>query len=282
MWNCVKIVLTDTCTAECEICYAACSPKNKRVMSEKLLFDALSQIKELAQLDASKQPKMTDDPKKQDKLKGKGMKIISFTGGEPFLFYDLLKAGVMRAKELGFSVEVRTNGFWGAWPSEQISQKLDDLPLDYMIISTDYHHSRFVPESSLEGAMSYVKGRNLRCTLRVGETRSAPADEYIVRMGPYKYMTNIVIHPFMRMGRAKPMDEENFFRVTRAKGEKCPSDKTISIRYDGEVFLGGGPSWTDDALSFGNMSKRPLSEMLTSERAKGFFDAFELGYRQNG
>jgi pyruvate-formate lyase-activating enzyme len=85
---------------------------NDRVMSEELLSDALTQIKNLG-LPA-----------------GDGAKTICFSGGEPFLFYELLKSGVAKAKEMGFSTEAHTNGFWGAETGERISEMLGNLALD--------------------------------------------------------------------------------------------------------------------------------------------------------
>lgn len=246
------LVLTDKCTAECGICCAGCSGRNKRVMSERVLSDALEMIKELVRAD------------------GGDAMTVSFSGGEPFLFYDLLKRGAAKAKELGFSVDVCTNGFWGAWPRDEINAKLTSLGLDCITISADYFHGKFIPEPAIEGAMRYVKGSALKCTLMIGETRDAPADTFIVKMGLYKFMTNIKIHPYMMIGRAKSMDEKNFFRLREPGEIKCPAAGSLTIRYDGEVFLCGGPAWTEDSTSFGNIRDSSLSDILSSERAKKF------------
>jgi MoaA/NifB/PqqE/SkfB family radical SAM enzyme len=221
-------------------------------MSEELLLGALERIESFDSPDGGK------------------VKNVSFTGGEPFLFYDLLKSGVTRAKALGFSTEVHTNGFWGAEPDEQISEKLDGLPLDRIVISTDRFHEKFVPEPVIYNLMRFVKGRNVKCTLRIGETPGAAADRFIVKMGAYKYMTNLVIHPFMRIGRAESIGEDNFFRLRDVKNARCPAGEWFTIRFDGEVFPCGGPIWANDAFSCGNLSDNSLSDILNGGRAKEF------------
>jgi MoaA/NifB/PqqE/SkfB family radical SAM enzyme len=221
-------------------------------MSEELLFGALEQIKSFDSPDGGK------------------VKNICFTGGEPFLFYYLVKSGVVRAKELGFSTEVCTNGFWGNLPDDQISERLDGLPIDRITISTDYFHDKFVPEPVIYNLMRFVKGRNVRCTLRIGETPDAAADRFIVKVGAYKYMTNLVIHPFMRIGRAESIREENFFRPPDVNNARCPAGECFTIRFDGEVFPCGGPIWAYDALSCGNLSNDSLSDILNSGIAKEF------------
>jgi hypothetical protein len=121
--------------------------------------------------------------------------------------------------------------------------------------------------------MKFIKGSNVRCTLRIGETTNATSDDFILKMGAYKYMTNTVIHPFMKIGRAGSMAEGDFFRLIDAKKTKCPSGKSLTIRFDGEVFLCGGPAWTKDSMSFGNIRDSSLSDILNGDRAKKFSSA---------
>lgn len=42
----------------------------------------------------------------------KGIRSISFEGGEPFLYYGLLKEGIRQVTEAGFTTAVETNCYW--------------------------------------------------------------------------------------------------------------------------------------------------------------------------
>jgi MoaA/NifB/PqqE/SkfB family radical SAM enzyme len=230
-------------------------------MNEELLFKSLEQIGLLADRGVSP-------------VSFRGTKKICFSGGEPFLFYDLLKSGLAKAKELGFSTEVCTNGFWGNWADSRITDALQTLPLDCLTISTDYFHEKFVSDSAILNLMKFVKRSGVKCTIRIGETSDAAASDFIVKMGAYKYMTNLVIYPFMKIGRAASMGGEKFFRLRDVSEAKCPARGSVAVRFDGEVFFCAGPAWTNDAMSFGNIADASLSDILNGERAKEFSSVF--------
>jgi hypothetical protein len=89
-------------------------------------------------------------------------------------------------------------------------------------------------------------------------------------MGPYKFMTNLNIHPYMRIGRAESLPEKDFFRLLKTEDAKCPSGGYVTVRYDGEVFPCGGPVWADDAFSIGSVSVKPLGKILEEPYAQKF------------
>jgi pyruvate-formate lyase-activating enzyme len=76
---------------------------------------------------------------------------IYFEGGEPFLYYQTMLAGIDRALELGFKVGVVTNSYWATSDEDArlwltpLAGKIQDLT-----ISSDlFHFSEKVSRQSI-------------------------------------------------------------------------------------------------------------------------------------
>ena len=87
--NGLHLLLTYQCTFECDHCFAWGSPWQSGTMTIYKVRHILNQAKE------------TDS-----------VKWIYFEGGEPFLYYQSMMAGINLAIELGFNVGIVTNSYW--------------------------------------------------------------------------------------------------------------------------------------------------------------------------
>ena len=131
------IVLSYKCTAECKHCMYACSPKwDDDWMSEKDLYQLLYN------LSSSITPSMHGS-------NHIGLNSgIHFTGGEPFMHFDLLCEGVKMAKELDIpSVFVETNSYW-AVSEKKTRDKLNtlkDLGMDGILVSVNPFFLEYIP-----------------------------------------------------------------------------------------------------------------------------------------
>jgi hypothetical protein len=164
---------------------------------------------------------------------------LHFTGGEPFLNYDLLCRGVETAHELGIpSVFVETNCFWCA-DERTVRDRLRELKARGMagiMISVNPFYLEFVPfertqrciECSLE-----VFGENVAVYqvayyqrfLRLGIREKMPLKAYIEREGGPQFLRGV---EFFMQGRAP-------YAVPRAINE-CGS--SFSVPQHAEAFLG--------------------------------------------
>lgn len=117
--NGLHILLTYQCTSECDHCFVWGSPWQSATLTLSQLRDILRQ--------AHTQP---------------SIEWIYFEGGEPFLFYPLLLAGVCEAKALGFQIGVVTNAYF-AFSVEDGQQWLKPLAglVDDFSVSCDLYHS---------------------------------------------------------------------------------------------------------------------------------------------
>lgn len=108
----LHLLLTYRCTRECDHCFVWGSPSQRGTMSLEQVRTILDQARE-----------------------HRSVKWIYFEGGEPFLYYAVLRKGVELAKEAGFRVGVVSNGYWAtgneearAW-LEPLAGKIDDLSI---------------------------------------------------------------------------------------------------------------------------------------------------------
>jgi len=260
-------IITNKCSAACEMCCEGCGPSKNEVMTQSLLLDTITALKEAG-----------------------GFKLIGFSGGEPFLFPDLLEQGLLRAKEQGFSTTIATNGFWGAWDGQKIEETLLKLKPDHISFSTDSFHRAFVSDESFGRAVSAAKMLNIKFDICIGENKQGPsAGEFIKGMGDYKYLSRFSVYPHVGAGKAKALDDACFYRYLPAHKASCGSAGQIAIRYDGRVFPCCSPYVFDTVLSLGNLNERGIGEILSNEensrmfsvmRGKGFGALTEAASRR--
>lgn len=84
----LHILLTYQCNYECDHCFVWGSPWQTGTLTLEQIDDILRQAKEA------------------------GVTSIYFEGGEPFLYYAILKYAVRRAADMGFSVGIVSNAYW--------------------------------------------------------------------------------------------------------------------------------------------------------------------------
>ena len=116
--NGLHLLLTYQCTFECDHCFAWGSPWQSGTMTLETIRYILNQAKEAASVE-----------------------WIYFEGGEPFLYYQTMMAGIYEAYSLGYKIGIVTNSYWATseedaclWLSPLVG-KIQDLT-----ISSDLFH----------------------------------------------------------------------------------------------------------------------------------------------
>jgi hypothetical protein len=171
----IGIILSYRCHSACKHCLYNCGPGwEKEPMSSPTLREALEAV-----------ITWTDRPQ------------VHFTGGEPFLHYDLLLQGVRIASELGVPRYVETSASWCIDYAEAVErlQALRDAGLQAILISCSPFHAEKIPPArtlrALRAALE-VFGHD-RVTLYLPEflkviqlfdiERATPLSEYVERFG---------------------------------------------------------------------------------------------------
>lgn len=125
--NGLHLIVTYQCTFECDHCFVWGSPFQSGTMTIETIRLILYQAKETGTI-----------------------QWIYFEGGEPFIYYQVMLAGINQALELGFKVGIVTNSYWATseedarlWLSP-LAGKVEDLT-----ISSDlFHFSEKISQQS--------------------------------------------------------------------------------------------------------------------------------------
>ncbi len=114
----LHLLLTYRCTYECDHCFVWSGPFQTGTMTLDSVDHIIDQAEQLGTIE-----------------------WIYFEGGEAFLYYAVLRHGVLRAKDRGFKVGIVTNAYWANSTSDAlewlrpIAGAIDDLSVS----SDDYH-----------------------------------------------------------------------------------------------------------------------------------------------
>ena len=138
--NSFAIHLTYTCPLTCKHCCFSSSPTVK---------DRLSPDQILALIQS---------------LEGRGIDLLAFTGGEPFLFGQRLVDFVREGKRYANAVRVVTSAYW-ANSDEAAQRKIVPLAaagLDQISISWDDYHEEFVDFQNVKRAFACAKQHGIQ------------------------------------------------------------------------------------------------------------------------
>lgn len=147
----LHILLTYQCTHECEHCFVWGSPQQKGTFTFEQIEHVLLQAKEAE------------------------VNSIYFEGGEPFLYYPILKKSVRKAAEMGFSVGIVTNAYWadsvadaGEWLSPFVGW------VDEFTVSSDSYHVNIHPQFAIDAAKRLDFSTNV---IRIAQPNLPPAGD---------------------------------------------------------------------------------------------------------
>ena len=114
----LHLLLTYECNYECDHCFVWGGPLQTGTMTLETIERILGEAEKLGTIE-----------------------WIYFEGGEPFLYYDTLVAGVRLARESGFRVGIVSNAFW-ADSEARATERLKPFAglIDDLSVSSDTYH----------------------------------------------------------------------------------------------------------------------------------------------
>jgi hypothetical protein len=132
----IHILLTYQCTFECDHCFVWGSPWQSGTLT-------LAQIERIL-----------------EQAQATGVEEVYFEGGEPFLYYAILRKAVELAVERGFQVGIVSNGYW-AHTREDAREWLAPLAgkLSDLSISSDLYH--YSEENNLQTQNAVAAAKDL-------------------------------------------------------------------------------------------------------------------------
>lgn len=153
----LAINLTLTCNISCAHCIVESSPHRKERLSDEAVDAAL----------------------RFGQLHGK--RHVTFSGGEVFLFVPQLCRSIARARELGYVVDVESNGFWAR--SEEIARErlrpLVSAGVSGLSLSCDAYHVKFFPLDRTIHAARAARSHGLLTEINFCPSEDAQVDSEI-------------------------------------------------------------------------------------------------------
>ena len=112
-----------------------------------------------------------------------GKRYVSFTGGEPFLRYNLLKHLITHAKGLGYFVAADTNAFWGHSYEIALERvyELKSIGLNALFPSADAYHQPFVTLDRVVNVVTACETAGLFCEVNFCPSPFREADDNIIK-----------------------------------------------------------------------------------------------------
>ena len=138
MLTAIHVLLTYQCTGECDHCFLHCGPRSEGTFTLSQLRELLHEIKRIKTVDT-----------------------VYFEGGEPFLFYAVLLAGLRMVRDAGLQAGIVTNGYWATSleDAEQWLRPMLGLSIADFSVSDDQFHSSKGDRSP--GAIAYRAANRL-------------------------------------------------------------------------------------------------------------------------
>jgi len=291
------ILLSYRCTSECRHCMYACSPRwTGDWVSEENLRKVLTQLSD----------RILPAPFGADRIGGVNYGL-HFTGGEPFLNFDLLEKAVRIAHDLQIpSMFVETNGFWCV-EDHSTREKLTELRragLHGMLVSVNPFILEQVPFERTERAISIgreIFQKNLIVYQeffhsqfeRLGVRGALSFEEYMRRAGPHSLFENVELLPMGRAAYAlshlyRKYPPQQFF------GESCRDELTrgwhvhvdnycnYMTGYCGGISLGDARDITSMCQGI-DLDEHPILNALTTDLRILFeLGVNEFNYEQRG
>jgi MoaA/NifB/PqqE/SkfB family radical SAM enzyme len=177
-----------------------------------------------------------------------------FEGGEPFLYYATLLAGVRLAKEAGFEVGIVTNGYWATSVDDAVEwlRPLAGLISDLSVSSDEYHY-----DEQLSKQARYARTAADRLRIPIGVISIAPPDagEAATAVGQLPESESGVMY----RGRAAQKLSVNVPHFPWSQFTSCPYE---DLRDPGRVHVDPlGNLHLCQGIVIGNLFQTPLKEI---------------------
>ncbi|MBD3298547.1 MAG: hypothetical protein GF341_07835, partial [candidate division Zixibacteria bacterium] len=237
----VHILLTYTCSYECDHCFLHCSPRASGTFTVGQLRSLFDEIDTLGTVTS-----------------------VYFEGGESFLYYPLLVEGIRLARARDWEVGIVTNGYWATSVEDaQLWLKpLHQLGIADLSVSNDeFHHSGDGPNRA---EIAYAAATDMG--MSPSTIRIEPATILLHSQEDIAKGEPVIGGDVKLTGRAAEKLTDGLPRRSWESMTTCPREelehpKRVHVDAFGHVHMCQG-------LSMGNMWETPLSELVTNYRAQ--------------
>ncbi len=253
----VGLVLTEQCNIACSHCWFGSNPGKKGRMG---LDRALAYIDQACEIQT--------------------VEWISISGGEPFLFPEMLHKIVAAASEKGLHTECVTNCFWAKSAEGALSVlgSLKEAGLEVLNISTDDFHQRHLPftvvRNCYQAALSLdlkpvimcTVGRSSKLTLKKVTQLLGDDDIRILGSGipPLTTPSALAVQSgYLPVGRAASIPEEELMIGESPLGGPCGSVlRDVSVSPRGDLYPCCSAGGLVKGMELGNIDRDNIGRLV--------------------
>jgi len=232
----LHLLLTFECNYACDHCFTWGSPSQRGTMSLDTVVGILDQAMALGSVE-----------------------WIYFEGGEAFLHFDTMLAGILAARERGFRVGIVTNAYWAddAAEAERWLEPLAGYVEDLSVSSDGYHGS---PDKAANPEIARAVATRLGIPVEfisVAEPGAGCAHGSPGKLPPG-------VSAVMYRGRAAVMLASRVTGQPRESCDRCPWEE---LRRPDRLHVDPfGNLHVCQGISIGNLFERSLADIMASYR----------------
>lgn len=246
------LLLTYRCNARCAHCCVNSGPDRSEVMDEADVYSYIDQAADIP-YDASN---------------------LSFSGGEVFLYYDLLMRAIGHAADKFRSISVVTNAFW-ATNEEKALQRLAplrDAGLTMLGVSTSPFHTQFVNPVRIRYALAAAERLGLETLVKVTTPSNGPsARELLQVIEPLPKGTVVDEMSLLPGGRASFLPPGSFSETPGIPEGRCPG-AMLNIHPNGDAYFCCTPDAFINPLKLGNAKTTPVRDLVRTYYFRGLLN----------
>ena len=227
----LHLLLSYQCNYECDHCFVWSGPSVDGTMTLDTIDHILNEAEQLGTI-----------------------RWIYFEGGEPFRFYEILRNGVLHAREKGFRVGIVSNAFWAKSEEDAIEWLKPFAGLiDDLSISSDGYHG---DGSNTEIARDTARELGIPVDfITVAEPGAAQGCGTTGKLPPGE-------SPVLYRGRAAALLASKVPQRPWQEFTTCPWE---DLRHPERVHVDPfGHLHICQGISIGNLLERPLTEIVAS------------------
>nr|WP_294485567.1 radical SAM protein [uncultured Anaerosporobacter sp.] len=229
------IMLGNKCTAACDICCINASMEcNENIKLNELKNFILSSEKD------------------------KNIKLINFSGGEAFLYYNSLIELVKCCKDINKKSTVITNGYWAKdYTSTLIKlSKLKEAGLNTIGVSYDQYHKKFIPIDNIKNISKVVKALDMKFSIQSVLVNEQNDFSWIDDLGENLSDVHLNFIGCDPVGRAKErIQDALYIRNECIHNKICRKSATFCVSYTGDIYPCCSPYIFDSILAVGNIKE---------------------------
>jgi MoaA/NifB/PqqE/SkfB family radical SAM enzyme len=250
----LQFLITYKCTSECKHCLYGSSPRKDSVL-------ALEDVR--GYLDAL----LPDHP----------INNVYFFGGEPLLYFDLLKEMIEEVRKAEVPGRgILTNCFWGkdGTTARRYMKELKEAGLNRVVFSCDMFHQEFVPINAVKGAIRAAKEAGIGWTKLNMKSQGDKEQDNEVNRKAMEFMEELTgefdfdevdLRPYNMVGRSVE-ELEGTLPLQELPTDRCgESEGTFKMDMRNPTGIVIDPEgWVQvcSGVSIGNAKQVPIKDIL--------------------